>query len=324
MSKKAAAIIIACICALSCIAFAACSAPAQSRSTESISAEATDVTKKDPPSTDPFYVLVVGNDSRIGTIEIDQEYYSDGKGRSDTSMLVRVDPKTYVVDIITIPRDTATDLDGSLMKFNHAYYFGGIEGELDQVEKLTGVRPQYYLDTTFVGFEKFVDKLNGVDVTLPIDMSLRDIVSGKWIDLSAGDQHLDGPEALVFARVRKEFANYDLPAPQESYRQNDDRQIVQSLIMKVAQGGIGTDLAVNALLANCDSNFDPDDLEWYVNDFAKNADKITIYSATGPYDGDFAETGEWLAYRDEDTWHAIIAAVEAGEDPNTVFEHPEF
>ena len=324
MSRKAAAILIACICAFACIALAACSAPAQSRSTESISAEATDVVTKDPPSTDPFYVLVVGNDSRIGTVEIDKDYYSDGKGRSDTSMLVRVDPKAYVIDIITIPRDTETELDGSIMKFNHAYYYHGIEGELDQVEKLTGVRPQYYLDTTFVGFEKLVDKLNGVDVSIPIDMSLQDIVNGNWIDLSAGEQHLDGPEALVFARVRKEFENYDLSAPQESYRQNDDRQIVQSLIMKVVQGGIGTDIAVNALLANCDSNFDPDDLEWYVNDFAKNADKITIYSATGPYDGDFAENGEWLAYRDEDTWHAIIAAAEAGQDPNMVFEHPEF
>ena len=324
MSRKVAAIIIACICALACIAFAACSAPAQSRSTDSISAEATDVTKKDPPSTDPFYVLVVGNDSRKGTVEEGQGFYADGLGRSDTTMLVRVDPKTYKITILTIPRDTACDFDGWEYKFNEAYHIGGIQASLQQVELLTGVKPQYYLDTTFGGFEKLVDALGGVDVNVPINMSLQDIVGGNTIDIAAGEQHLNGPEALVFARVRKEFANYDLEAPQESYRQNDDRQILQSLIMKVAGGMIDSDSAVEALLSNSDTNFDPDDLKWYVNDFAENAEKITVYSGTGPYDGDINGDGAWLAFRDEDTWRQIIAAADSGEDPNTVFAHPEF
>ena len=323
MSRKAVAILIACICAFSCIVLAACSASEQSRSTESISAAATDVTKKEPPSSDPFYVLVVGNDSRKGTVEIGQEYYADGLGRSDTTMLVRVDPKTYKIALITIPRDTACDYNGWEYKFNEAYHMGGIQATMEQVELLTGVKPKYYLDTTFVGFEDFVDMLGGVTVNVPIDMSLQDIVHGDQIDISAGDQTLNGPEALVFARVRKAFQDYG-DSGQEAYRQNDDRQIVEKIIMKVATGKISSDIAVKALVNNCDTNFDVDDLKYYVDDFAANADKIVIYSATGPYDGDINADGAWLTFRDEDAWHQIIALADAGEDPNTVVPHPEF
>ena len=48
----------------------------------------------------PFYVLIVGNDARTGTTEASSEMYADGKGRSDTMMLVRIDPKTYQVSLV--------------------------------------------------------------------------------------------------------------------------------------------------------------------------------------------------------------------------------
>ena len=322
MSRKAAAILLACICALSCIALAACSAPEQSRSSESISAEPVDV--KESYSNDPFYVLVVGNDSRTGTVEINREYYADGSARSDTTMLVRVDPKNYVVDIITIPRDTACDYDGWEYKFNEAYHMNGIQGTLEQVELLTGVKPKYYLDTTFVGFEKFIDAFGGIDVWVPMDMDLQDIVGGEHIYLSEGEQTLNGPEALVFARVRKAIGNVYDGAPEEAYRQVDDRSIVESAIRAVANGKVPADVAVKALLSNCNSNFSAEELEYYVNAFAENADKLTIYTATGPYDGDANENGDWLTYRDEDAWREIIALADANEDPNTVYPHPEF
>lgn len=324
MSKKLLASILACVFAVSCFALAACSAPAQSRSTESISADAKDVVvEKEPPSSDPFYVLVVGNDSRVGTVEIDKDYYSDGKGRSDTTMLVRVDPKTYTVSIITIPRDTACDYDGWEYKFNEAYHMYGIQGTLEQVKLLTGVEPKYYLDTTFVGFEKFIDAFGGIDAYVPIDMSLQDIVGGDTINLSAGEQKLNGPEALVFARVRKAFSDYG-SAPQEAYRQVDDRSIVENAIRAVVNGKVPTDIAVKALLSNCDTNFDPDDFKYYVDDFAANPDKLTIYSTSGPFDGDTNANGDWLTFRDEEIYAQIIAKADAGEDPNEVLPHPEF
>ena len=186
------------------------------------------------------------------------------------------------------------------------------------------MKPKYYLDTTFVGFEKFIDAFGGVDVWVPMDMDLQDIVGGSQIYLKEGEQKLNGPEALVFARVRKAIGYVYDGAPEEAYRQVDDRSIVESAIRAVATGKVPADVAVKALLPNCDSNFDSDDLTYYANDFAKNADKLTIYSATGPFNGDVGSGGEWLAFRDEDAWREIISLADANQDPNTVYPHPEF
>lgn len=127
---------------------------------------------------EPFCVLVVGNDSRTGTVEIDKPDYADGSGRSDTTMLVRIDPETYQVGIVTTPRDTAISLNGQTTKFNEAYCVGGIEETLHQVKLPTGISPLYYMDMSFVQFEKFVNELGGLTANVPIDMGLQDIVSG--------------------------------------------------------------------------------------------------------------------------------------------------
>ena len=82
----------------------------------------------------PFYVLVVGNDSRVGTTQISLEDYADGTGRSDTMMLVRVDPVTYKITLVTVPRDTEADYEGSVVKINELYRQGGMEAAVEGVE----------------------------------------------------------------------------------------------------------------------------------------------------------------------------------------------
>ncbi|NHM16027.1 LytR family transcriptional regulator [Eggerthellaceae bacterium zg-887] len=271
------------------------------------------------PDTDPFWVLVVGSDTREGTADMVEGY--EDLPRSDTIMLVRVDPQNYSIGLVTVPRDTtAYHDDGWVMKINDAYLYDGVEGLAKQVYSLTGVDPKYYLVTTFVTFENLVNALGGVDVNVPIDMHLKDVVSGGNIELSAGDQHLDGAEALVLARVRKLYAEY-----MDVCRQIQDRNIVQSLIAKVAANPDGVTQAVQDLTENTTTNWPTEKLFATVTDFAQHADQISFLSGTGPYDGDFDENagGMWLAYRDEDTWAKIIAAVEAGTDPTTILSLPE-
>ncbi len=272
------------------------------------------------PIDTPFYVLVIGNDARVGTTEASQEMYADGKGRSDTMMLVRVDPKTYQVALVTIPRDTETTIDGGVAKINEAYHYGGIDMAVDQVEDLTGVKVQYYLDMRFIDFEKFVNELGGITANVPIDMHLKDIVSGDTIELGAGTQELNGPEALVLARVRKLYA-----ADIEACRQIQDRQIVEVGIKQVAADPANAAAHVDTLMANVNTNWPAEELAAMVADFAANADRISFQSGTGPYVGDFMEEhdGLWMTPRDEDTWRKVIEVVEAGGDPTTVVPLPE-
>lgn len=269
---------------------------------------------------DPFYVLVVGNDSRTGTTEITKENYSDGTGRSDTMMLVRIDPGTYQVTLVTVPRDTEITLDGMVMKINEAYRRGGVEESIDQVESLTGVKVSYYLDMGFVEFENFVNELGGITANVPIDMHLNDIVGGARIELTAGTQELDGPQALVLARMRKMYAG-DI----EACRQIQDRQIVEVAIKQVAADPASAAAQASALIGNVDTNWPVDELADMIADFAANANKITVLSGTGPYVGDFMEEhdGMWLVPRDEATWEKVMEVVDQDGDPTTVVPLPE-
>ena len=311
------ALVVAALVAM--FALAACSQPAQSSSGSSAS-EKPEAPSKEPTvatNTDPFWVLIVGNDTRLGTVNLSGDY-ADGNARSDTMMIAYVDPKNYKVTAITIPRDTEAEVHGEKMKINMAYQLDGIQGTLDQVELLTGIRPKYYMDMTFVGFEEFIDALGGVDAYVPIDMSYKDIVHGDMIDLSEGEQELNGPEALVLARVRKAYGG-----DMDAHRQINDRALVWDGIQQVLQGKVSVEDGVKALMDNCDTNFTSEELEGYANLFLQNAAKAQFVSASGPYDGDVdPDIDLWVAWRDEDTWHEMVQTTEAGGDPNDVFSLP--
>ena len=271
-------------------------------------------------STEPFYVLVVGNDTRIGTMEIKKPQYADGNARSDVMMLLRVDPKTYQVAIVTVPRDTATTINGQTVKINEGYAQGGMNGAVEQVESLTGVDIKYYFNMTFVQFEDFITNMDGVTADVPIDRSLVDIVHGDKVSLTKGDnQQLNNEEALVLARQRKQYAD-DLDA----CRQIQDRQIVQSLITKVAsRPSDEASTYASILTTGCETNMSADELTEYLTMFMDNASSLSFQSGTGPYKGGIdAATQLWLAPRDEKTWAKVIATIEAGGDPTTVVALP--
>lgn len=314
MRKRLLAVLVAC-CLLSLVfVCAGCSKKSDSGPAPASPA----VTKS--AANEPFYVLVVGNDTRTGTIGISDPQYADGNARSDTMMLLRVDPTTYEIAIITVPRDTATTIDGQTVKLNEGYAHGGMQGAVEQVEDLAGIDIKYYFNMTFVQFEDFIDRMDGVTVNVPVDMSLQDIVHGDQIYLTEGDgQVLNGEEALVFARQRKAYAGN-----QDAVRQVQDRQIVQSLIEKVlAQPSDTAGTYATIMTTGCDTNITADELASCMKPFMDNAAKVSFVLGTGPYDGALDEATQlWLIPRDEATWAQLIKVVENGGDPSTVVAIP--
>lgn len=318
--KRLIKIALVIVCAIFAIALAGCQqegSEAKTNDTDALKEASSD--KSIGAETEPFYVLIVGNDSRIGTVEINKAEYADGTGRSDTIMLARIDPTTYQVTLVTVPRDTAVDLDGTTNKINEVYRVKGIESLVQEVERLTGVSIKYYFDTGFVEFENLINALGGITADVPINMSLQDIVSGNDIALSAGSQDLDGAESLVLARTRKLYA-YDLDA----CRQIQDRNIVDAAINKVASDPAGAVAALSALAQHTSTNWPSDGLKATVMAFIEHAGEITVLSGTGPYAGDFDDSagGLWVIPRDEEAWHAVMDVVDAGGDPVSVVPLP--
>lgn len=322
--QKVLAIALACACALALVALAACSQSQPSRSSESFASEPTESESSSSEvtlSTEPFYVLVVGNDTRLGTSGITEDAYANGKARSDTIMLARVDPVSYQVTLLTVPRDTQDWVYDRVGKLNESYEEGGIDELMDHIEELTGVRPKYYLDSTFVQFQDLVNKLGGIDVYVPVDQKMTDIVSGEKMSFPAGQQVLDGAQALIFARERHKYGDEG-----EAKRQTNDRYIVQTMIKAILSDPETAVSVAKELAGGIKTNWPLDELAAYVKDFMEHADQVSFISGTGPYVGDNLEPGNpdtmWVTGRDEDTWAAIIETVDAGGDPNTILEAP--
>ena len=161
------------------------------------------ITKPEPGK--PQTILLVGSDHRFG---------DPGKdARSDTLMLVRIDPRQRATTVLSIPRDLAVQIPGrGLAKINETYTIGGLDLTTRTVKKLLSTdhesfRVNHAVATTFGGFVDAVNQLHCVY----IDVDRRYYhtnaglpVSQHWseINVRAGYQRLCGTEALAYVRFR--------------------------------------------------------------------------------------------------------------------------
>ncbi|MDJ0510739.1 MAG: LCP family protein [Crocosphaera sp.] len=155
-------------------------------------------------------VLVLG--TKVLTSEVDEEPPEDlgyhalvnsFKGLSDTMVLLRFDPVSQKVSLLSIPRDTQTTINYQLKKINEANYYGGPSLAAETVSELLGGVPiDRYVRVNIQGVEKVIDALGGVNVYVPKDMKYTDHSQHLYIDLKEGEQHLDGDKAVAFLRFR--------------------------------------------------------------------------------------------------------------------------
>ena len=138
---------------------------------------------------DGFYtILICGTD--------------DGNGGSDTIMLASVDTENKAINVVSIPRDTLVNEDWTVKKINSAYNRSGIEGVEEQVAKIVGFKPDFYVTVDLKGFIELVDAIDGIDFEVPINMNYDDPAQNLHIHFTAGMQHLNGQQAMEVVRFR--------------------------------------------------------------------------------------------------------------------------
>jgi LCP family protein required for cell wall assembly len=125
-------------------------------------------------------------------------------GLSDTILMLRFDPETKKLTLLSIPRDTRTSLEGhGVIKINAANAKGGPALSAQVIsELLNGVAIDRYVRINVQGVEKLVDALGGVTVYVPKDMKYQDDSQHLYINLKAGKHHLNGNQALQLLRFR--------------------------------------------------------------------------------------------------------------------------
>lgn len=166
----------------------------------------------DMDTSEPISVLLMGVDARDGSTS----------GRTDTMIVATINPETESTKMVSIPRDTYTEMvgRGTQDKITHASAFGGADMAMNTVENFLNVPIDYYATINFDGFEDIVDAVGGV--TVENDFAFSD----NGHDFPEGEIELDGEEALTYVRMRKEDPRGDLG------RNERQRQVLEAVANK--------------------------------------------------------------------------------------------
>jgi polyisoprenyl-teichoic acid--peptidoglycan teichoic acid transferase len=156
--------------------------------------------------------LIMGSDVRQG---------ETGKGRSDTTILLRVDPKAGAISMLSIPRDLKVNIpDGvGVDKFNAAYSYGGPKLTLRVVKQLTGnqIPIHHAVNVDFLGFADAVNSIGCVYVDVDRHYFVPVEAEYSEIDVEAGYQRLCGLKALQYVRYRQGDSDIVRSARQQDF-----------------------------------------------------------------------------------------------------------
>ncbi|MGF1458702.1 MAG: LCP family protein [Leptolyngbyaceae cyanobacterium] len=220
-----------------------------------------------PRLTRPVNILVLG--MKVLTTDVDDlppeardlgyhALVNSFDGLSDTMLLIRFNPHTDQLVVLSLPRDTRTLVQGQMTKLNEANQLGGPALSAKSVSDLLGgIEIDRYVRINVQGVEKLIDALGGVTVNVPKDMKYQDDSQHLYINLKAGEQTLDGDKALQFLRFR--YDDYGDIGRIQRQQMMMRAVLEQALnpktiarlpkILSVIQSHVDTNLSVEELLA---------------------------------------------------------------------------
>lgn len=209
----------------------------------------------DPGSDQPLNVLVVGSDTRANFDADDQKKFGTTKDaggqRSDTIILLRVDPKAEQAAMLSVPRDLFVPIAGTNRtdRINTAFE-DGPDRLIQTIQDSLGVPVDHYVQVDFNGFRGIVEAVGGVPIYSPA--KARDKVSG--LDIAhPGCVTLDGEEALAFVRSRNyeyfENGRWRTDPTADLGRIQRQQDFVRRVLKKANQKARGLDIiAINRLV----------------------------------------------------------------------------
>ncbi|MET3317772.1 LCP family glycopolymer transferase [Peribacillus butanolivorans] len=213
-------------------------------------------------SQDPFSLLILGVDER-----------KNDKGRSDTMIVMTINPKQESIQLLSLPRDTRTEIigKGTNDKMNHAYAYGGVNMSINTVEAYLDIPIDYYVKMNMEGFQDIVNAVGGVTVDNDMDLAY------KGYSFKKGTIDLDGKEALIYSRIRKEDPRGDYG------RQMRQRQVIQAVMKKGSSLSTLTnyDDIFEALGKNVETNLSFNEMLSIQKNYKSSLKKIEQYTLEG-------------------------------------------
>ena len=174
--------------------------------------------------TEPFTILLMGIDST------DEVLSENAIANGDTLILITFNPKTLNATMFSIPRDSYVPIScwsgKPENKITHAAAYGD-DCMINTIKDYFDIDIDYYAKINFKGLVKLVDAVGGVDVNVGQRLCTDDSSRGGQVCINPGEQTLNGEQALVYARNRKQLANGDFG------RAEHQQEIIMALVNKM-------------------------------------------------------------------------------------------
>lgn len=200
-------------------------------------------------------VLLVGSDSRANVSSSEAAGFGKDEvfgQRSDTIMLLHVDPSAQKAAIVSVPRDLYVPIAGTNFsdRVNAAFALGGPDQLIATIQGALGITINHYVQVDFVGFKDIVDTVGGVTMYVPYPA--RD--SGSGLDLGRdGCWELDGNKGLAWVRSRDmEFlinGTWQADGRGDLGRIERQQDFIRRMMKKALSAGISNPLTLNRLIS---------------------------------------------------------------------------
>lgn len=197
---------------------------------------------------EPFTILLMGIDS------IEEGLKKNAVANGDSLILVTFNPKTLSATMLSIPRDSYVPIacfnDKAENKITHAAWYG-TDCMMKTIENYFDITIDYYAKINFKGLVHLVDAVGGIDAEVPADLCTDDSNRWKQVCIKEGFQHLNGEQALVLSRNRKQLKAGDLD------RGQNQQLVIQALINKMKNiSDVNKFMDIlNTISNNLDTNF---------------------------------------------------------------------
>jgi polyisoprenyl-teichoic acid--peptidoglycan teichoic acid transferase len=167
-----------------------------------------------PGSPRAINFVLLGSDTRPGF----------AGNRTDTIMIISMDPSDNTVTMISIPRDLYVYIPGwKVNRINTADQHGGPELVAETILYNLGVEIHHFVRVSFDGFVTAVDMLGGIDVV--VEKTIHDECDEQPVSYAEGPLHLDGYSALCYARVRKTSSDFA--------RSKRQQQVIEAIFSRI-------------------------------------------------------------------------------------------
>lgn len=252
--------------------------------------------------TKPISFLLLGVDQREG----------ESSGRSDTIIYTVVRPKDGAILMVSVPRDTLTEIAGreEKDKINHAYAFGGAKMAVETVELLFDAPVNYYASINFKGFKDAIDAMGGIALPIEEDIVNKGRDHEKFV-IKGGQDLYNGTDALNYVRYREDAGG-------DMSRTGRHQIFINAMLDKAS--GVDQWTKIPELIDIMGENFSTDMSPDQIISLAKTllqADSRTIYSHTLKGEGGRGKSNLWYFYADDEDLEQVKAIIDGWMDEKT-------